>query len=94
MSIRESIITDTSSDSTNYEKEKLITFGKCSRYYLLILGSGLCKLISLFLLGNNDISAKNFGLFGFRSTFIDYNFMRSIIIYFGYIIFGIIFFIF
>ena len=92
MYFRESLNTDnTSTDSTNTENQKLITLGKCSRFYLLILGSGLCKLLSLFLVGTKNISVKGFGLFGFCATFIDYNFIQSILIYLGYIIFGIIF---
>ena len=72
----------------NFENKKAISLGKCSRYYLLLLGSASCKFISLFLLGNtkNDI-----GLFGFCSILKTFNFIQSIIIYFGYIIFGIIF---
>ena len=72
----------------NFENKKAISLGKCSRYYLLLLGSASCKFISLFLLGNtkNDI-----GLLGFCSILKTFNFIQSIIIYFGYIIFGIIF---
>ena len=93
MNFRESINTDnTSADSADIEKpNNIITLGKCSRFYLLILGSGLCKLLSLFLVGTKNISVKGFGLFGFCATFIDYNFIQSILIYLGYIIFGIIF---
>ena len=92
MNFRESINTDnTSSDSIDVEMpNNIITLGKCSRFYLLILGTGLCKLISLFLVGTKNI-LKGFGLFGFCATFIDYNFIQSILIYLGYIIFGIIF---
>ena len=92
MNFRESINTDnTSSDSIDIEiPNNIITLGKCSRFYLLILGTGLCKLISLFLVGTKNI-LKGFGLFGFCATFIDYNFIQSILIYLGYIIFGIIF---
>ena len=75
-------------DGINIKNKKIITLGKCSRYYLLLLGSASFKFISLFLLGNtkNDI-----GLFGFCSVLTNFNFIQSIIIYFGYIIFGIIF---
>ena len=75
-------------DIGNIGNKKIITLGKCSRYYLLLLGSASFKFISLFLLGNtkNDI-----GLFGFCSVLTNFNFIQSIIIYFGYIIFGIIF---
>ena len=43
-------------NSENNENQKLITIGKCSHFYLLILGSGLFKLFSLILLGNNSIT--------------------------------------
>ena len=78
-------------ESTNVEKLKIITLGKCSRFYLLILGSIISKIVSIFLLGNKNITKKDFGLFGFCPVFNDYNFIKHIIIYFGYIIFGIIF---
>ena len=69
----------------------LITIGKCNRYYLFIIGSAIFKFLSFFLLGRNN-NNKDFGLFGFCPIFKEFNFIQSIIIYFGYIIFGIIFF--
>ena len=67
----------------------LITLGKCHRTYLYILGSALFKFLSITLLGSNSKN-KDIGLFGFCSTLKQFNFIQSIIIYFGYIIFGII----
>ena len=69
----------------------IITFGKCYRSYFFILGSALCTLLSAILLGfkNNN---KDFGLFSFCPIFTEFNFIQSIIIYIGFIIFGIIFF--
>ena len=70
----------------------IITIGKCYRSYLYILGKALSKFFSLFLLGNKR--KKSFGLFGFCPIFHSFNFTQSIVSYFGYIIFGLIFFIF
>ena len=70
----------------------IITVGKCYRSYLYLLGKALSKLISLFLIGSK--SHNNIGLFGFCPIFHSFNFMRSIVSYFGYIIFGLIFFVF
>ena len=71
--------------------KKIITFGKCSRFYLLLLGSASFKFLSLTILGDNNITANGIGLFGFCPIFIKFNFIQSIFIYFGYIIFGMIF---
>ena len=71
--------------------KKIITFGKCSRFYLLLLGSASFKFLSLAILGDNNITANGIGLFGFCPIFIKFNFIQSIFIYFGYIIFGMIF---
>ena len=68
-----------------------ISLGKCSRLYLYILGTGLFKIFSLILLGSNNISEDGIGLFGFCPIFNSFNFIQSIYIYIGYIIFGIIF---
>ena len=73
-------------------KKKIITLGKCSRLYLYILGSGLFKMISLFILGDGNISEYGIGLFGFCPILYEYNFIQSTYIYLGYIIFGIFFF--
>jgi len=61
-------------DGINIKNKKIITLGKCSRYYLLLLGSASFKFISLFLLGKtkNDI-----GLFGFCSVLTNFNFIQS-----------------
>ena len=75
----------------NHEKKRLITLGKCSRYYLFILGSAIFKFLSLILLGMKNVGKNGIGLFGFCPTFNDYNFIQSIFIYFGYLVFGIIF---
>ena len=69
----------------------LITIGKCNRSYLFIIGSAVFKFLSVFLVGRNN-NNRDIGLFGFCPTFKEFNFIQSIIIYFGYIIFGIIFF--
>ena len=75
----------------NIEKKRFITIGKCSRYYLFILGSAIFKFLSLILLGMKNVTKNGFGLFGFCPTFNDFNFIQSIFIYFGYIVFSIIF---
>ena len=64
-----------------------ISLGKCSRLYLYILGTGLFKIFSLILLGSNNISEDGIGLFGFCPIFNSFNFIQSIYIYIGYIIF-------
>ena len=75
----------------NIEKKRFITIGKCSRYYLFILGSAIFKFLSLILLGMKNVTKNGFGLFGFCPTFNDFNFIQSIFIYFGYLVFGILF---
>ena len=72
----------------------LISIGKCYKTYFFILGSALFKLLSLVLIGNSNKGENGFGLFGFCPTFNKFNFTQSIFIYFGYIIFGIIFYFF
>jgi len=74
------------------DNTKLITLGKCSRFYLFILISGLFKLLSLLLLGDNKIFEDGIGLLGFCPILYKYNFIQSIYIYIGYIIFGLILF--
>ena len=68
----------------------IISFGKCYRSYFFILGSALCTLLSFILLGA-EYNNKVIGLFGFYPTFTKFSFIQRIIIYFGFIIFGIIF---
>ena len=75
------------------QNKKIITIGICSRLYLYILYSGLFKLLSLVLLGDNKIFEDGIGLFGFCPILYKFNFMQSIYIYIGYIIFGLFFFI-
>ena len=75
----------------NIEKKRFITIGKCSRYYLFILGSAIFKFLSLILLGMKNVTKNGFGLIGFCPTFNDFNFIQSIFIYFGYLVFGILF---
>ena len=95
MNYRDPRLSDLSNlESSNLENGKIITLGKCSRFYLLILGSGFFKLFSLFLVGYKNVTDNGIGLFGFCPTFIEFNFIQSIINYFGYIVFGTIFLIF
>ena len=82
---------DGDNNGSNIANKKIITFGKCSRFYLLLLGSASFKFLSLAILGDNNITANGIGLFGFCPIFIKFNFIQSIFIYFGYIIFGMIF---
>ena len=83
---------DNSNDNDTKKKQnkKIITLGKCSRLYLYILYSGLFKLLSLILLGDNIILEDGIGLFGFCPILYKYNFIQSIYIYIGYIVFGVI----
>jgi len=73
------------------KNKKPITFGKCSRFYLYILGSGSFKMLSSLILGSNKDKENEFGLFGFCPVLNQYNFIQSIYTYIGYIIFGLIF---
>ena len=82
---------DIEKDLEKNNNKCFISLGKCSRLYLYILGSGLFKIFSLILLGSNNISEDGIGLFGFCPIFNSFNFIQSIYIYIGYIIFGIIF---
>lgn len=74
-------------ESAKIQNKKLISLGKCSKFYLYILGSALFKLLSLILLGNSD---KNIGLFSFSPFLSSYSSMQSIYTYSSCIIFGII----
>ena len=65
---------------------KLITIGKCSKYYLYILGSVLFNFFSTII---TIKTSNNKGLFGFAPILSSYNSMKSIYTYLGYIIFGI-----
>ena len=79
------------SDNNKNEPKRIITIGICSRFYLYILFSGIFKLLSLILIGDNKIYDDGIGLFGFCPILKNYNFMQSIDIYLGYLIFGLIF---
>ena len=76
----------------NIKKCKIITIGKCSRYYLYILYKCLFELVSRILMGYEKFGDDGIGLLGFCPTLSAYNFVQSIFLYIGYIIFGIIFF--
>ena len=73
------------------KNKKPITFGKCSRFYLYMLGTCFFKILSLLILGANKDKENEFGLFGFCPVLNQYNFIQSIYTYIGYIIFGLIF---
>jgi len=73
------------------KKKKLITIGKCSKFYFYILSSILFKLFSFFLLGMESKDKKDVGLFGFVPILYSYRSMQSIYTYLSYILFGIIF---
>ena len=73
------------------KNKKPITFGKCSRFYLYILASGSCKMLSTLILGAKNIKENGIGLFGFCPVLIKFNFVQSIFTYIGFIIFGLIF---
>lgn len=88
--------TDLSNDYTenNYKKDnasskmknnQLISLGKCSKFYLYILGSAGFKSLSLILLGNKD---KNKGFF--PHILSSNQSMKSIYTYLSFIMFGII----
>ena len=71
----------------NIPNYRLISKGKCSKFYLHILGSALFKLLSLLILGEEG---NNFGLFGFSPVLLSYRGMQGLYTYIVYIIFGII----
>ena len=79
------------SDNNKNEPKRIITIGICSRFYLYILFSGIFKLFSLILIGDYKVYDDGIGLFGFCPKLKQYNFMQSIDIYLGYLIFGLIF---
>ena len=70
------------------KNKKLITIGECSRFYFLLLGATICKLISIFILSGLK---NNVGIFGFSPILNSYSIMQSIYTYIGYIFFGFIF---
>ena len=53
-----------SNDQKN-EPKRIITKGICSRFYLYIIFSGIFKLLSLILIGDNKLYDNGIGLFGF-----------------------------
>ena len=70
----------------------IISLGKCPRFYLYILGSVTFKFLEIILLGYKDKRGnKTFSIYGFIPILNDFNFMKSICAYIGYIIFGILF---
>ena len=80
-------------ESITKRRKKLITIGKCSHFYLYVLGTGISKIFSLLILGTNNSKLENgFGFFGFCPVLSGYSFMQSFYTYIGYIIFGVIFF--
>ena len=74
-------------DSFDIKPIKLISVGKCSKYYLYILGSVVFKFFSTIIITKTN---NNEGLFGFAPILSSYDTMKSIYTYLGYIIFGII----
>ena len=70
--------------------KKLIGFGKCSPFYLFILGDGLFKCLRdcLFNFGSID-PQSDVGLFLFKPILSDHPILTSIFAYIGYIIFGL-----
>ena len=82
---------DIDNKKRNSKNKKIISTGICSRFYLYILYSALFKFLSLILLGRDTITTDDIGLFGFCPILYKFNFIQSIYIYIGYIIFGIIF---
>ena len=73
------------------EPKRKISMGICSRFYLYILFSGIFKLFSLILIGDYKVYDDGIGLLGFCPKLKKFNFMQSIDIYLGYLIFGLIF---
>ena len=72
--------------------ENFISLGKCSRLYLYILGSVIFKFIESISLGYTNEQGKNkFSLYGFTPILNNFNYMKSIFTYVGYILFGTIF---
>ena len=84
---------DNDDNKNNIKNKRIITIGKCSRYYLYILYKGLLEFFCNLLLGKDGSSINGMGILGFSSTLDKFNFVKSIFLYIGYIIFGIIFFI-
>ena len=86
----DSNILDVIDNENKCKIKKIITIGKCSRFYLYILYSALFKFLSLIILGRDTYKEDGIGLLGFCPTFYNFNFIQSIYIYIGYLIFGII----
>ena len=71
--------------------DPLIVVGQCSKLYLYILGSVIFKFLDTVLMGykkNNTILS----IYGFVPVFYDFKLIKGICKYFGYILFGSIFF--
>ena len=73
------------------KSKKLITIGKCSKFYLNIIGSALFQLFAIFISGGLE---QSLGLFGFFPFLNSYSIIQSIYTYIGYIIFGILYYFF
>ena len=70
----------------------IISLGKCPIFYLYILGPVIFKFLETILLGyKNQIGDKIFSVYGFIPILNDFNFIKSIYTYIGYIIFGVLF---
>ena len=73
---------------------RFISLGKCSRFYLYILGSVIFKFLESLSLGyqsTKDID-KYYSFYNFIPVLWHYNLIKSLYSYLGYILFGIIFF--
>lgn len=78
-------------ESNELKSKKLITIGECSKFYLYIIGSALFQFFAIFISGGLEASL---GLFGFFPILNSYSIIQSIYTYIGYIIFGILYYIF
>ena len=58
----------------------LITIGKCSRFYLYILGSIIFKLIDCALIGYIDREGKQYSLYGFVPVLYKYEIIKGVYI--------------
>ena len=73
--IRDINIVDIVDDENKCTIKKIISIGKCSRFYLYILYSAIFKLFSLIILGRDAFKEDGIGLFGFCPTFYNFNFI-------------------
>lgn len=71
---------------------KILSFGKCSRLYKYILGSVIFKFLENFSLGyKSENGEKEFSLYGFIPVLYNYNCIKSLFGYIGFILFGFLF---